>query len=530
MRTGRHPHRAVSPGPPQRALGRSGGAGRRGPHEDGGGPRGGYGVRLAGAAGRVNHEAMTDPVAFDVVSEGLAEVYRRLLPLEDGEVASYIPQLALADPTDFGIALVSMDGHRYEAGRSRTRFTVQSVSKPFVHALALAELGLDELYRWVGNEPSGDAFNAISLERGTGRPANPMINAGAIATTNLVPAASPAERFDRILDALSAFAGRRLEVDEDVYRSEAATGDRNRALAYLMHAAGSLRTDPAEAAEVYFRQCSILVDTVDLAVMAATLANGGINPVTRDRVVPQRVAVEVLSVMATCGMYDAAGDWLVRVGLPAKSGVSGGLTAASPARFGIACYSPPLDRTGSTVRGVVALRELSRRFGMHLMYHPAPGAPTVTAAGTRAGAGTRAEAGAGTAAGTGAGAVSGRDRTAADLALLERGGERIALVAAQGELDFTAAERLLQALAGAVPAEPGWLVVDLGQVTTVGPVAGLMLGSALDRIAAAGHRVALVAAPGDGWGEAAVRHARRDDALAWAEDALLGEPAEPPRE
>lgn len=454
---------------------------------------------------------MTDPVAFDVVSEGLAEVHRRLLPLTDGEVASYIPQLALADPDDFGIALVSMGGHRYEAGRSRTEFTVQSVSKPFVHALALAELGLDELNRWVGNEPSGDAFNAISLEHGTGRPANPMINAGAIATTNLVPAASSGERSARILDALSAFAGRRLTVDEEVYRSEAATGDRNRALAYLMHAAGSLRADPAEAAEVYFRQCSVLVNTVDLAVMTATLANGGVNPVTHDRVVPEQVAVEVLSVMATCGMYDAAGDWLVRVGLPAKSGVSGGLAAASPARFGIACYSPPLDRTGSTVRGVVALRELSRRFGMHLMHHPAPVADTVT----RVGTGGRG--------GTGAHVSSGRERTAADRALLDQHGDRIVLVAARGEVDFPAAERLLHALASSVPLVPGWLVVDLGQVTAVNPVAGLMLGTALERISAAGHQVALVGAADQNWGGVAVRYESVDEALAWAEDALLYE-------
>jgi glutaminase len=456
---------------------------------------------------------MTVPMAFDVVSEGLAEVHRRLLPLTDGEVASYIPQLAPADPDAFGIALVSMGGHCYEAGSSRTEFTIQSVSKPFVHALALAELGLDEMTRWVGNEPSGDAFNAISLEDGTGRPANPMINAGAIATTNLVPAGSPAERSARILDALSAFAGRRLTVDEDVYRSEAATGDRNRALAYLMHAAGSLLADPVEAAEVYFRQCSVLVTTVDLAVMGATLANGGVNPVTGHRVVPEQVAVEVLSVMATCGMYDAAGDWLVRVGLPAKSGVSGGLTAASPARFGIACYSPPLDRTGSTVRGVAALRELSRRFGMHLMHHPARYGGTVTAASP------------------GERPASGRERTAADRALLDAAGDRIALVAARGELDFPTAERLLRALADAVPAVPGWVVIDLGDVTAVNPVAGLMLGTALERIAAAGHRVALAGAAagsrGGGaagsWGGGAARHTGRDEALGWAEDALLHE-------
>lgn len=450
---------------------------------------------------------MAGAAEFDVISEGLADVHRRLMPLADGEVASYIPQLALADPDDFGIALVSMSGHRYQAGHARVPFTVQSVSKPFVYALALAELGVDEVSRWVGTEPSGDAFNAISLEHGTGRPANAMINAGAIATTNLVPASSPGQRFARILDVLSGFAGRRLDVDEDVYRSESATGDRNRALAYLMHAAGSLRGDPVVAAEAYFRQCAIRVDTVDLAVMAATLAAGGVNPVTGRTVVPEPVAVQVLAVMATCGMYDAAGDWLVRVGLPAKSGVSGGLTAASPARFGIACYSPPLDRTGSPVRAVAAMRELSERFGMHLMHRPAPGPDTVTVSTTAARTPSR------------------RTRTAAEHALLAREGRRIAVVAAQGELDFTAAERVLHELARIAPDTPGWLVVDLAEVSGVRPPARALLTAALDRATAVGHRLGVVGAAGDGPAGGTVRFDSLPEALAWAEDGLLAESA-----
>jgi glutaminase len=456
---------------------------------------------------------MGDTAPLDVISAGLAEVHRRLLPLTDGEVTAYIPQLARADPADFGLALVSMDGHRYQAGRCRVPFTVQSVSKPFVYALALAELGLDEMSRWVGTEPSGDAFNAISLERGTGRPANAMINAGAIATTNLVPADSPGQRFARVLDGLSAFAGRPLAVDEQVYRSESATGDRNRALAYLMHAAGSLRTEPGAAVETYFRQCAVRVDTVDLAVMAATLATGGVNPVTGRRVVPEPVAVQVLAVMATCGMYDAAGDWLVRVGLPAKSGVSGGLAAASPGRFGIACYSPPLDATGSPVRAVAALREMSRRFGMHLMHTPAPGPDTVTACTTAAEQ------------------PSGRDRPAAQRELLAREGRRIAVVSARGELDFTAVERVLYALASVAPADPGWLVLDLGRVLGVRPPARAMLEAALDRAVREGHRVGIVAArdgagePGDGLSGGAVVYGSRAEAVAWAEDGLLEDAA-----
>ena len=456
---------------------------------------------------------MADPASHDVISAGLAEVHRRLLPLTDGEVASYIPPLALADPQDFGLALVSMDGHAYRAGRSRVPFTLQSVSKPFVYALALAESGIDEVSRWVGNEPSGDAFNAISLEHGTGRPANAMINAGAIATTDLIPAADPRQRFDRVLDALSRFAGRRLEVDEEVYRAESATGDRNRALAYLMHAAGSLRTEPAAAAETYFRQCAVRVDTVDLAVMAATLAAGGVNPVTGRTVVPEPVAVQVLAVMATCGMYDAAGDWLVRVGLPAKSGVSGGLAAASPGRFGIACYSPPLDATGSPVRAVVALREMSERFGMHMMHRPAPGPETVTLC-------TTADR-----------TPSGRERSAAERALLARGGHRIAVLAARGELDFPAVERLLHALGGVAPDPPGWLVLDLDEVTGIRPPARAMLVAALGRMGAAGHRLCVVGEQGDDLiADAEVdpdrrlgRHLSRERAEASAEDALLRE-------
>jgi glutaminase len=250
---------------------------------------------------------------------------------------------------------------------------------------------------------------------------------------------------------------------------------------------------------------------VDLAVMAATLAAGGVNPVTGRTVVPEPVAVQVLAVMATCGMYDAAGDWLVRVGLPAKSGVSGGLAAASPGRFGIACYSPPLDRTGSPVRAVAALRALSERFGMHLMHRPPAGPDTVTVC-------TTADC-----------EPPARPRPAAEQARLAREGRRIAVVAARGELDFTAAERLLHALTGIAPASAGWVLVDLDQVTSVRPPARMILSAALDRIAAAGNRVGTVGAAAQGLGGvSAVRHGSRADALAWAEDELLGEPAQGP--
>ena len=401
-----------------------------------------------------------DQVGDDPVTEALAGVHRRLGALDDGEVAAYIPELARADRAGFGLALVSMDGHRYAAGDASVPFTLQSVSKPFVYALALAELGLDEVSRWVGAEPSGEAFNAISLEEGTGRPSNAMVNAGAIATTALVPGTTPAERFERVLACLSAFAGRRLDVDGAVHASEAATGDRNRALGYLMRGAGSLACDPLLATDLYFRQCAVRATTADLAVMAATLGNGGVNPVTGERVVSGAVAVQVLSVMATCGMYDASGEWLLRVGLPAKSGVSGGLIAVSPARFGVACWSPPLDATGNPVRGAAALRELSERFGLHLMRNPAPGTPALDVDGTRG------------------------------------------AVVARGALDFTAAERVLSALRErtAVPAGP--LVLDLTRVTALDAMAEALLRATLDRLAARGRPVTVV-------GPAAERLSRR---------------------
>lgn len=421
-----------------------------------------------------------DGPVLDVVTESLCELHDRLGALRDGAVAGYIPQLALADPDTFGLSLVSMYGHRYEAGDAELPFSIQSVSKPFVYALVLSLLGLDEVTRWVGTEPSGEGFNAISLEPDTGRPDNAMINAGAIVTTALVPGATGAERFERILECLSRFAGRRLDVDEAVHASEAETGDRNRALAYLMSSLGAL-PGPPSVVDTYFRQCAVRVTTGDLAVMASTLANAGVNPVTGETVVSETVACQVLAVMASCGMYDASGAWLLRVGLPAKSGVSGGLIAVSPARFGVAVHSPPLDAAGTPVRGIEALRELSERFGLHMMRHPTLSAPTITEAdhGTRTG-----------------------------------------LVAAQGALDFTAAERLLHGLSDVVPESGGWVVLDLLDVTSIEPSGASVLASALARLEAEGHRVAVVVDPRVPTGARLTpwrRFPSREEAIAWCE-------------
>ncbi|WP_105566820.1 glutaminase A [Microbacterium halophytorum] len=286
-----------------------------------------------------------------------------------GDVADYIPELAAVDPDRFAVSATSIMGRQYGAGDLKTRFTIQSISKPFVYALALAEHGTDAVLEHVGVEPSGQAFNAISFDA-KGRPFNPMINAGAIVTTSLIGASDGDERFQRICAGLSAFAGRTLEPDDVVYRSESETGDRNRALALLARSSGALRADVDDAVEPYFRQCALAVDARDLAVMAATIANNGVNPLTGVEVVEARVARHTLSLMSSCGMYDRSGEWLMRVGLPAKSGVGGGIVAVSPGEYGVGVFSPPLDSVGNSSRGVALLQKLSDEFRLHSFGHP----------------------------------------------------------------------------------------------------------------------------------------------------------------
>lgn len=302
----------------------------------------------------------------DLVQRYLDELVAEFAPVADGALADYIPELTEVDPSRFGLTLSSADGFLYESGDARTEFTIQSISKPFTYALALEEVGQQAVDAKIGVEPSGDAFNEISVDEHTKIPKNPMINAGAIAAVSLVPGASPDERFARIQDFYSACAGRPLELDEDVYRSEKTTGNRNRAIAYMLTSFGVL-TEPDDVLDVYFRQCSLRVTSVDLARMAATLARGGINPQTGRRVTAAPVVQRTLSVMVTCGMYNGAGDWVSAVGMPAKSGVGGGIAAVLPGQIGIGVYSPLLDGRGNSVRGVLACRALSERLGLHFL-------------------------------------------------------------------------------------------------------------------------------------------------------------------
>ena len=306
---------------------------------------------------------------MDPISALLAEELETVRGQQSGQTAQYIPSLAQADPDQLGMAVVGPRGSVISVGDDTTAFTIQSMSKPFVFALALAAHGRARMLAQVGVEPSGEPFNAISLEPNTGRPANPLVNAGAIATTGMIPGDSSATRDALILDGLSRFAGRDLVVDEKVYESESETGDRNRALAFLLRSHGVIGPDPQAVVESYFRQCSIVVTVQDVAVMAATLAFGGRNPVTGEQVVSSDIARDVVSVMTSCGMYDFSGEWMLRVGMPAKSGVSGGILAVSPSQFGVGVFSPRLDQHGNSVRGISLLEKLSDDYGMHQFDH-----------------------------------------------------------------------------------------------------------------------------------------------------------------
>jgi glutaminase len=301
------------------------------------------------------------------VQEYLEQLHSEFAGVTEGKVATYIPELAKANPDWFGICLVTANGTAYEVGDSRQPFTIQSISKPFVYGLALEDHGRQQVVAKVGLEPTGDAFNSISLEPGTGRPRNPMINAGAIATTSLISGKTGPARLRRLLDMFGLYAGRELTLDNEVYRSESDTGHRNRAIGHMLRNFDILTTDPIPSVELYFQQCSVSVTAHDLGVMAATLANGGVNPITGKQAIRGEYVESVLSVMGSCGMYDYAGEWIYRVGIPAKSGVGGGILAALPARLGLGSYSPKLDKHGNSVRGIKVCEALSAHYDLHML-------------------------------------------------------------------------------------------------------------------------------------------------------------------
>jgi len=292
-------------------------------------------------------------------------IYEKYKGVDDGQVATYIPELGKANPSHFGICMITTDGHVFRAGDWDKEFTIQSMCKPFAFQMALEERGMEETLKHVGVEPSGDAFNSIELDPKTTRPFNPMINAGAIAIASLIKKSPVEAGVQAFVDKMSDAAGRHLRIDWSVMQSEVQTGNRNRAIAFLMRNFNVIDEQVNESLHQYFAQCSMLVTCQDMAMMAATLANMGTNPVTAKQVFDFQYIKYVLTVMFTCGLYDYAGGWAHEVGLPAKSGVGGGIFGVVNRQLGISVYSPKLDAQGNSVRGILACKDLASHLGLH---------------------------------------------------------------------------------------------------------------------------------------------------------------------
>jgi glutaminase len=295
------------------------------------------------------------------------EAHDRFKLMNEGKVADYIPALAQVPHQLFGVCIVGANGGIHGAGDIEYEFSIQSVSKPFVFALICQAIGEREAHEKLGVNSTGLPFNSvIALERLGEGTSNPMVNAGAIAATSLAPGKTAAEKWQFIHTELSRFAGRTLTLNEAVYQSEAATNQHNTGIAKLLQAYDRIFFDPVEATEIYTKQCSLNVTAKDLAVMAATLANGGVNPLTQERIIDPIHCQHVLAVMVTAGLYENSGDWLYETGLPGKSGVSGGLVTVSPGKGGLGIFAPPLDKAGNSVKGQLVTRFLSEQLGLNL--------------------------------------------------------------------------------------------------------------------------------------------------------------------
>jgi glutaminase len=295
------------------------------------------------------------------------EAYQLYRAEASGQTSQTYPALARVPADLFGICVAGISGSIWRAGDTGQAFTIMSVAKPFVFALVCETLGAEQVRRKLGVNATGLAFDSLAFgERGADGRSNPMVNAGAIAATSLVPGASSAEKWLFLREGLSQFAGRDLTLGEEVYASASATNHRNRAIANLLASREQIYCDPAGAVDLYTRQSCLLVSAEDLAIMGATLADGGVNPVTRRRVVALDVCQHVLAVMATAGLYETSGDWLFDVGVPGKSGIGGGIVAVSPGKGGLGTFSPPLDQAGNSVRGQLAARHLSSTLGLSL--------------------------------------------------------------------------------------------------------------------------------------------------------------------
>jgi len=390
------------------------------------------------------------------IQEYLNRLHRECEAIQTGEVATYIPELARADKSWFGICLAATNGHLYEVGDTRQPFTIQSISKALVYGIALEDNGEDAVLQRVSVEPTGEPFNSISLDPHSGRPLNPMINAGAIAVAGLVAGATTGQKFHRILRTFSDYAGRDLTVDLAVCESEKSTGHRNRAIVHMLRSFDIIGAEPEQVLDLYFRQCSISVDCRDLAVMAATLANGGVNPCTGRRAAPQECVGKILSLMATCGMYDFAGEWMYQVGIPAKSGVGGGILAVLPGQLGIGVFSPALDLHGNSVRGIEVCRAISRDFGLHLFNVRNAANSVIRYCYDSSQMSSR------------------RLRPGVEGAILKRLGSRIIVYELQGDLTFTFAEPVVRDILERAE-RIGFVILDLNRVVTLDDAASGLL-------------------------------------------------------
>jgi glutaminase len=453
------------------------------------------------------------------IEQYLAALHARLAELREGAVATYIPELAKVDPDLFGIAIATVDGKVYSVGDADTTFTIQSTSKPFIYGHILAEYGREAVLKHVGVEPTGEAFNSIVLDEIENRPFNPMVNSGAMAAAELIEGDTPETRIAVMLEVMSRYAGRSLHIDEDVFRSEQATGHRNRAIAYMMLNSGMIHSSPESILDIYFRQCSVRVTCRDLAIMAATLANDGTNPLTGKEALPREYIQDVLTVMNSCGMYNFAGQWSYEVGMPAKSGVAGGIMAVIPGQIGIGIFSPRLDRHGHSVRGVRVCREISETFGLHVFRNH-----------TNTGAVIRREL-------HGNFVHSKRLRTPEERKILDEVGARICLVEVQGGLFFGSAERLLRRL-DEIAKSAEYLILDLRRVHEVDQAARKLLIELIDWLAARDRRLlfthltpsgvlaplhAILSERYDNLSEIVFDH--RDTALEWCENRLIADMA-----
>lgn len=466
-------------------------------------------IRSSSADSRVRNSGYaTQPP----LQQFLSNCHREFKADESGAVADYIPELQRAYPAHFGIALVTIDGHVYEVGDSAVPFTIQSVSKAFVFALALEMVGEERVAATIGVEPSGEAFNSIRLTNDN-RPFNPMVNAGAIACSGLIHQVEGSAAFERIRQKLSQFAGRELGVDDAVHRSEVITGNRNRAIAWLLCNYAVIQGDVDAVLDTYFRQCAVLVTARDLAVMAATLANRGVNPVTGVQVITPNVVARTLSVMTSSGMYDYAGEWIYRVGMPAKSGVGGGIVAALPSQIGLGTFSPRLDSHGNSVRGLKVCEALSARFDLHMLNRSADVRTCIIADYDILGISSR------------------RSRQPHEQQILDERHSDIRVIELVGALNFAAIDYVTRRLANEPPGAP-LLIFDFRRVPDLTSAGARLLGENLTILGHAGVTTILTGFEATSRVCEAIfertaepqklrRFALLDDAIEWAEDQII---------